>query len=311
MWCRARLYDGRDVIGLGVAMALVLAGAVLAARVAGPSRPQRAAVVLLNAAIIPVPFFVQTSLPLAKFWVGLMVVAATLRAVDLVRGVYRAPLGQRVFHMLVVFDARLAAARPRGLDTAAVRRGLGWLVLVGAALAVVLGLGPVPLASPAHVARWAAALVFMVATMEVASAWIPAAWGLAGIRPPVLHDAPYLARSVTEFWGLRWNRIVGTWLRLNVLKPFARGRRPLAGVAAAFAVSGLIHAYLALTELSWPWAVLMAAFFLAQIPLVLIERALALPRRHPAIGRAWTVAGLVLTSPLFLEPLLRIFDGGG
>jgi hypothetical protein len=299
------------VIGLVAAMALVLAGAVLAARVAGPSRLERAAVLVLIAAILPVPFFVETSLPFARFWVGLMVVAATLRAVDLVRGVYRSPLRHRVFHMLVVFDARLAAPRPRGLDRPALGRGLLWLVVAGAALAAVLALGPAPLLWPARVARWGAALVSMVATMEVANAWIPVVWGLAGVRPPVLHDAPYLARSVTEFWGLRWNRIVGTWLRLNVLKPLVRRRHPRAGVAAAFAVSGLIHGYLALTELPWPWAALMAGFFLAQLPLVLIERALALPRRHPALARAWTVAGLALTSPLFTAPMLRIIDGGG
>src|SRR5262249_23617594 len=126
--------------------------------------------------------------------------------------------------------------------------------------------------------------------------------------PPVLHDDPILSRSVQEFWGERWNRIVSAWLAANCLWPLARRRRPLLGLAAAFAASALLHAYLTWAALALPSAMEMGVFFLIQAVIVLFERRVGVPRWPGAAARAWTVATLLLTSPLFVGPFLELFD---
>ena len=69
-------------------------------------------------------------------------------------------------------------------------------------------------------------------------------------------DAPYLATSVAEFWGRRWNLCAGNALRWAVQEPALErrlvrpARRPparslsqrrLGAAAAAFCASGLMH----------------------------------------------------------------------
>jgi hypothetical protein len=48
---------------------------------------------------------------------------------------------------------------------------------------------------------------------------------------------PILSRSLAEFWGRRWNRIVGRWLRENAFEPFAKAGRPGTGSFVAFVAS--------------------------------------------------------------------------
>jgi hypothetical protein len=48
---------------------------------------------------------------------------------------------------------------------------------------------------------------------------------------------------------------------------------------------------------------LWALFFLLQGVFILLERRLRVARWRPALAHVWTVALLVLSSPLFIEPL--------
>jgi D-alanyl-lipoteichoic acid acyltransferase DltB (MBOAT superfamily) len=62
-------------------------------------------------------------------------------------------------------------------------------------------------------------------------------------------DEPYLASSLQDFWGRRWNLMVTSILRPTVYNPVRRIFTPivglrlaqLSGVVAAFLVSGLMH----------------------------------------------------------------------
>jgi alginate O-acetyltransferase complex protein AlgI len=131
-----------------------------------------------------------------------------------------------------------------------------------------------------------------------------------GSQPPVLHDHPILSLSLAEFWGQRWNRVVGHWLFSTFYRPFALAGRAAAGVAAAFLASALLHMYFTWAAVGFGWSVLMASFFVLQVPLLLLEQKLGQTRWPRPLRRAWTIGCLVLTAPLFVEPTLQTLAGG-
>jgi membrane bound O-acyltransferase family protein len=131
-----------------------------------------------------------------------------------------------------------------------------------------------------------------------------------GAQPPLLHDHPILSLSLAEFWGRRWNRVVGHWLFATFYRPFARGGRAAAGVTAAFLGSALLHFYFTCAAIGAAWGLVMASFFVLQVPLVLLERKLGQARWPAPWRRIWTIGCLVLTAPLFVEPTLRTLAGG-
>jgi hypothetical protein len=79
------------------------------------------------------------------------------------------------------------------------------------------------------------------------------------------------------------------------------------GVIASFVASALIHFYITSVLLDTRWAMLMAALFALQIPLLWAEDALRIRQRPTLVGRIWTLSLVTLLSPLFTEPVLRIF----
>jgi hypothetical protein len=56
---------------------------------------------------------------------------------------------------------------------------------------------------------------------------------------PRAHDHVLAARSVSDFWGRRWNVWMSDWFRDVVWKRFRR--RPALGMFAVFFLSGIIH----------------------------------------------------------------------
>jgi hypothetical protein len=70
---------------------------------------------------------------------------------------------------------------------------------------------------------------------------IALAVGALGMETEPQFDRPYLASSLRDFWGRRWNLMVSAILRPSVYDPVrARAGNP-AGVLATFLVSGLMH----------------------------------------------------------------------
>lgn len=145
------------------------------------------------------------------------------------------------------------------------------------------------------------------ALLECGAASMHVITALLGLTPPPLHDAPYRALTVSEFWGRRWNLTMSSFLREHCFAPLSR-RSPVVALFASFAASAAIHAYLAAVALGALAALSWVAFFLAQPLVIATERRLHVRRWPPAAGWVWTVAGLALFSPLFLEPFLWLFE---
>lgn len=136
---------------------------------------------------------------------------------------------------------------------------------------------------------------------------IAGAWRYAGVGCYALFRAPLRARSLTEFWGRRWNLAFSELTALAVYRPLTArvGTRP--ALLASFVFSGLLHEM----AISLPVRAgfgLPLLYFALHGGLMLVEQTLA--RRGYGLrgwpGRVWTLAWLVLPLPiLFHPPFLR------
>lgn len=86
--------------------------------------------------------------------------------------------------------------------------------------------------------------------LELVLAMVAAlARGLIGVELEPQFDEPYLATSLQDFWGRRWNLMVSNILRPTIYEPVRSistsliGKKwsPLPAVVATFLVSGLMH----------------------------------------------------------------------
>lgn len=212
--------------------------------------------------------------------------------------------GRRIWQILTPFDARLTQRIAPGADLATLAR----MLIAAAVAALTMWYALEFLDLPRRFLLWAqlaCALVFAYSLMEFTAALIRALHRLAGIDVPPLQRDPVLSCSVSEFWGERWNLPITRWLNEFFFRPLTRAGHPMSGIALAFVVSTALHAWLFFAAIGWKGALSSSLFFLVQIPALVIERRL-LVRQWPTIARrAWTLGFLLLTSPLFVWPLVR------
>jgi len=136
--------------------------------------------------------------------------------------------------------------------------------------------------------------------------WLP-----FGLLVPAINRRPWRAATLADFWGNRWNRLFGDWLRQTVFRPLRR--RPQSAALATFLVSGLLHELLVSVPLAvvygehtWGW---LTGYFLLQYLAMAVDRRFRLP---PCGRRLLLWAAVLLPSPLVLNPgTLRIFHLGG
>jgi hypothetical protein len=226
----------------------------------------------------------------------------TMRLVDLL-GDHAWPPWRRVLHVLSVVDSRrLIRTSPR-LEIFGLVQALAWLALAGACVWALLG-------DPVRPIRWAAGLVLVYAAVSALYLVLFVAYRALGFVTPPLHLTPILSRSIQEFWGARWARPISDWLGDTFFRPYARRRRPLTGVVLAFTVSAAFHAYAVWVALGvvdgLPMAGVMWMYFLIQGALMAIERVAGVRRWPRWAGHAWTVVWMVVVSPMFVEPILRV-----
>lgn len=141
-----------------------------------------------------------------------------------------------------------------------------------------------------------------------------AAFAAAGYR---LNDGfryPILAHSVLDFWS-RYNVSMHRWLKKHIFEPIGRrGRRPVIGILAVFATSGLLHDYLmwlvAPDLIGWQFT-FFSLHGLGAIGGTWLGR-----RYRAIIGRgvptslaiAATMGFVVVTAPIFIHCIDRVVD---
>ncbi len=300
---------GRAALAFPNLLAL-LALVVAAGWTAGGPWRRRSGLVVGALALLPA-WLLPADQPLVRGVSALFAFVGVMRVVDLRQGAWT--LGERLVHVASVADTRRVVRAPRRLDT---RRLLAAGLWGGVALAgAVLLRADVPL--HAGIAfwgwRWGTALVLVYAAVEAVYALLRAEYAALGFETGCLHDAPFLSRSVQELWGDRWARPVNVWLRETFFRPWVRRRRPVVGGLLAFAVSAGFHAYVIAVALGaregWAMACCMFGYFMLQALGAVLERPLGV-RRWPAWrARLWTVAWMLGTAPVFLEPAARVVVG--
>jgi hypothetical protein len=288
------VYAGIAIWFLGVMLALGLSSTAVGARSA----------TVLAGLFAAVPVFVDAS-PLSRLllacFMGLnLIAAATFTLVPPI-----ADVRARLAHLCSWCGTRRIERRAPALDTAALRQLVAATIVLAAAIAVAMGTD----ASGAWLlVRWLAAGVATLALAEMMTASFPFAASLVGVTMPQLFQSPYLSTSIGEFWTQRWNISAAELFRRFIFAPLARHSIGLA-LFATFAVSGIAHTLLAFLALGrWRIALVCGAFFVVQPLLISAERALNIRRLPQASRRVWTLMALAVTSPLILEPSLRVVE---
>ncbi len=289
---------------IGLIYAVALVAALLAT---GPAWRKGVAVLLVGATFC-VSFLGPEEYPTWRAFVALGSLWFTARVVELIRQPGRMPLARRAWHAVGLVDTLRVRRIAPTLDLSALTRLLVCAPLVAAGWAGVYYGSQLLSGAPRLVVRWGAGALFVYTAVEVAVSAVILFYGLLGVDPRPLHDDPIRSRTLVEFWGRRWNRAVQRFLKQTCFAPMARRGHPELGVVLAFLLSTFFHVAFMLPAVGPYWAGMMGAFFLLQLPFLWAERALGVARWRPSLARAWTLTLLLASSPLFVEPVLRIVD---
>jgi len=275
---------------------------MLAALVARPTPARRFASVPLMLACILLPCVAPLS-PFLRMILACMGLLAALKTLQLdyePRWARHHPL----WHGLSPFDVSTARRATPAFDARLFALVLAHAAVLALAVAGLLHL-PAPAAPIEQAPRLLLGALLVYCAMETATESLRFVHALFGLDVPPVQRVPAAARSVGEFWSERWNRPVSAWLGEYAFAPLVRKRRRVLALVTAFAISAAIHAWMFYAGLGWRAAVSGGAFFLLQAPIVMLEARLHVRRWPAPLAHAWTLAWLLGTSPLFVQPILQ------
>lgn len=271
------------------------------------SKTQRVLAALLPFFALVIPWLMPNDIPLLRAILALAIIMTCLRSIDLARENKSRPLWFRIVHVALPFDTRrMQRARPE-FRAAQLAKVFLYLAITFAATRMIIAAGPPSSDLPRLALRWLGGLLFAYALTDVAYGGSEVLFRALGFDLYELHRAPAASLSVKEFWGDRWNRTVSAWFREHCLKPLAKITNAKIGMLGAFVVSGIIHAYLVLVASTVTLAFVMIGYFVLQAVFVFFEIALHENRWSPTLRRVWTLFLMIVSSPAFIEPALKIF----
>lgn len=132
-------------------------------------------------------------------------------------------------------------------------------------------------------------------------------WRQLGVPVERLFDNPWCSRSLTEFWGSRWNRSFSALSRDLILRPLARLTGARWAGFAVFLFSGLVHELVISVPARGGYGGPLL-YFVIQGLLVLAEgasRGRRLRRRHPILARGATLGAVFGLLPLLFPAPFR------
>ncbi len=245
--------------------------------------------------------------PLLRVVLAQLILLAFLKVTQIASAPRNFPPMRRAWHFFALFHVDRARPTPPrfSMHRCAVIAGWGILVVVS-----ILGL-----VETRHGAvtgwtfvfmRMICALTLFHGLMEFVCELPRLFYLMAGIYVPPNQHTPILSRTVREFWGFRWNRLVSEWLGRYTFQPFVRRHHVRLGIFVTFFVSGLMHFWLTVVPLDARAALTMGSYFILHGVIVLAELRLH-PRAWPVpLARAWTLIAILGPSSLIIDPFLQI-----
>ena len=217
----------------------------------------------------------------------------------------RLPIRGRLLQVVALPKSMRAIREPPALSARVAGQVILDLIIAGGALVFLLHtrhrVGAIP-----SIERLGAGVVLFYAGAQFVFDLARLGSLAMGLSLDSIHRTPIAARSLTEFWSQRWNRIVSAWLQRFVFLPLARRRCPRVGAFCAFLASGVLHGWPVLVAVGTSGAFAMFAFFVVQGALVLAEHGFRIHAWPTPIARGWTLVVLLASSPLFVDPDLRL-----
>jgi len=282
---------------LAASVALIMLAALLAPK-------HKVLALALSAVVLLVLPWLAGPVPLVRALFALNFLSV-FRVIDLVRSREPWSAWRRIVHSLSFLDTRLLRRQRPGFDIAAWVAGLAWGSLAMVALQVVRTVAPHGTDEVPWL-RWGAGLAFVYAAIEAGYAIVRASLHAVGLATSPLHVLPLASLTVAELWGKRWARPVSHWLHTTCFVPLARRGHPTLGILLGFVVSALGHCHPVLVTLGPAMAAMMFGYFLVQGLAVAVETRLGVAKWPRPLQRSWTLVIMLATSPLFVEPSLRI-----
>jgi len=240
----------------------------------------------------------------------LVALLAKLTSYRLAGGRHWAELATSSFFWSPWFCAKSWQRRPRltaGTGRPVVASCVADIALVTLVYATVI---PLLAGLPWWLQSYLAAVPFWL-LLKALSSLCQLVWLVFGQLVPSIDHQPWRSVSLADFWGRRWNRLIGDWLAQAVFSPLKR--RPRLAMLATFAVSGALHELVVSLPLTavygesvWGWFI---GYFCLQFGGCTLERKLRLP---PLARRLMLWAVVLLPLPLVLNRgTLLIFHLGG
>jgi hypothetical protein len=281
--------------------AIVFLGSTLAAG----TRVRRVFAALIACPALVLPFVAPPG-ALLRFFLAVGASLMLARVIELARYPGVVELRLRLWHTVGVIDVLRARRVPSHVNRGAALRAIGFALLSAVSFFAVAATAEIDNEVMRYAGRWTAGAVLAYSGFDMMASSLVFLYGLAGVVAPPLHRDPILSKSVAEFWGQRWNRIVHRHLKLFVFVPMVRRGLSSSAAGAAFLASAILHFYIAAPSVGLRLAVLMALFFIVQYGLMLLERRLNVTRWPGSWARVWTVGSILLTAPIFIESALRV-----
>ncbi len=132
-------------------------------------------------------------------------------------------------------------------------------------------------------------------------------WQRAGVAAQPIHDAPFRAASVREFWGRRWNRAFRDVVEPFLFRPLARKLGLTAAMALTFLFSGVLHELVISLPAGAGYG-LPTAYFLLQGVLVAVERTPGFRNRWLLVLGTWLPVVILFHPPFLLRVVLPFLE---
>jgi alginate O-acetyltransferase complex protein AlgI len=133
---------------------------------------------------------------------------------------------------------------------------------------------------------------------------LAAGWRRAGVPVEKLFVCPVAARSLTDFWGNRWNQAFSSFARDLLFRPAARQVSSASATLVVFGFSGLVHELVISVPARGGYGGPMF-YFLLQGMLVVVENiplVRARLRQRPWCARLGTAVAVLVPVPLLFHP---------